>query len=55
MVDLAGTAVSYLANKLLTMLRGNVDLRLSRDEFRFSKVTFSQSGEDLAVMRWLQS
>jgi FkbM family methyltransferase len=50
-----GRLVAWIANRLLWLLRGREDLRLDREEFRFSKVTFAQSGEDLAVIRWLQS
>src|SRR4029079_13027303 len=28
-------------------------LKLSREEFRYSRISFSQFGEDLAVLRWL--
>ena len=53
MSKLGGTAVACIANRLLTRLRGGIDLRLTREEFRSAMITFSSSGEDLAVMRRL--
>lgn len=50
-----GTAAACIANRLLTRLRGGIDLRLTREEFRFAMITFSSSGEDLAVTRQLNS
>jgi FkbM family methyltransferase len=45
--------ISVVANQLLTLLRNRVDLHLTRDEFRFCQLSFSQFGEDLAIIRWL--
>ncbi len=55
MSGLAGVLVARIANALLTALRNHVDLNLSREEFRHSKITFSSSSEDLAIMKWLMS
>src|SRR5689334_2059395 len=49
----AARAVAYTANKLLTVLRNYENLRLTREEFRQTKISFSSFGEDLAVIRWL--
>jgi FkbM family methyltransferase len=49
----AEKALSTTANRLLTILRNRTDLRMTREEFRYSRVSFSQFGEDLAVLRWL--
>jgi FkbM family methyltransferase len=37
----------------LTALRNRQNLRLTRAEFRQSRISFSMFGEDLAVLRWL--
>ncbi len=42
-----------MANFCLTKLRNGVDLNLTREEFRASRISFSLFGEDLAVLRWL--
>lgn len=53
MQHLMAKSAASAANRLLTLLRNRIDLRLTREEFRFSRVSFSQFGEDLAVLRWL--
>jgi FkbM family methyltransferase len=47
-------ALARTVNAGLTLLRNRTDLHLSREEFRFSRISFSQFGEDLAVLRWLE-
>jgi FkbM family methyltransferase len=49
----ASELVAKIANLLLTLLRNRTDLALTREEFRYSRISFSQFGEDLAVIRWL--
>lgn len=51
--QIIGRAVAKATNAALTLLRNRVDLNLSREEFRFSRIWFSQFGEDQAVLRWL--
>ena len=53
MRQLLEKTISGMTSLGLTLLRNRVDLRLSREEFRYSKISFSQFGEDLAVLRWL--
>jgi hypothetical protein len=48
-----GAIVAGVANGGMTLLRDRVNVKLSREEVRFSKLSFSQFGEDLAVSRWL--
>lgn len=55
MSNLFAMTVACMANHLLTKLRGGDDLRLTREEFRCARITFSSSGEDLAVIRWLNT
>jgi hypothetical protein len=45
--------IAAVANLLVSNLRNHVNLRLSPEEFRYSRISFSQFGEDLAVLRWL--
>jgi FkbM family methyltransferase len=45
--------LSVITNRLLTTLRNRTDLRMTREEFRYSRISFSQFSEDLAVLRWL--
>jgi FkbM family methyltransferase len=47
-------ATATVANFIITRLRNRVDLHLGREEFRFSQISFSLSGEDLAITRWLE-
>jgi FkbM family methyltransferase len=42
-----------IANYLVSLLRNRTDLSLSREEFRYSRISFSQFGEDLAILRWI--
>jgi FkbM family methyltransferase len=53
MLSLFARPVSAITNRLLTRLRNGVDLNLSREEFRYSRISFAQFGEDLAVTRWI--
>jgi hypothetical protein len=41
-------------NWSLTRLRNGNDHYLTRDEIRFARLCFSQFGEDLAVLRWVE-
>jgi hypothetical protein len=50
---LVAESLARLANGAVTLLRNRQNLNLSRDEFRFCRIGFSQFGEDLAVTRWL--
>jgi FkbM family methyltransferase len=45
--------IAAATNWWLTRLRNRVDLRLTREEFQYSQISFSQFGEDLAVLRWI--
>jgi len=45
--------VASLTNFCLTKLRNGVDLHLTREEIRFSRISFSQFGEEEAVQRWM--
>lgn len=45
--------VAKLANALLTRLRNGVPTALTREEIRFAQISFSQFGEDMAVLRWV--
>jgi hypothetical protein len=47
--------IAAVTNWWLTRLRNRIDLRLTREEFRYSKISFSQFGEDLAVLRWVDA
>jgi FkbM family methyltransferase len=47
------TALAKAVDAGLTLLRNRTALHLSRDELRYSRISFSQFGEDLAVGRWL--
>ena len=51
--NVVGNLIASVTNTLMTALRNNVDLDLSREEFRHSRISFSQFGEDLAILRWL--
>ena len=51
--NVVGNIIASVTNTLMTALRNNVDLDLSREEFRHSRISFSQFGEDLAILRWL--
>jgi FkbM family methyltransferase len=53
MLSLFARPISAITNRLLTRLRNGVDLNLSREEFRYSRIGFAQFGEDLAVARWI--
>jgi hypothetical protein len=53
MVSRFARPISAITNRLLTRLRNGVDLNLSREEFRYSRVGFAQFSEDLAVIRWI--
>jgi FkbM family methyltransferase len=53
MLPLFARPISAITNRLLTRLRNGVDLNLSREEFRYSRISFAQFGEDLAVTRWI--
>ncbi len=53
MHDFVGKIVAFIGNWFLTILRNRVDLSLTRDEFRFSRIGFSLFGEDRAVLHWL--
>ncbi len=46
-------ALTALVNPLVGLLRGR-KLYLSREELRNARISFSQFGEDLAVLRWAQ-
>src|SRR5262245_2013687 len=48
-----GNILAAVTNRSLTMLRNRIDLKLTREEFRYSIISFSQFGEDLSVLRWL--
>jgi FkbM family methyltransferase len=50
---LISEASAKIGNIFLALLRNRTNLRLTREEFRFSRISFSQFGEDLAVLRWL--
>jgi FkbM family methyltransferase len=50
---LISDASAKIGNIFLALLRNRTNLRLTREEFRFSRISFSQFGEDLAVLRWL--
>jgi FkbM family methyltransferase len=43
-----------LTNKSLARLRDRVPHDLSREEFRYAQISFSQFGEDMAVERWVE-
>jgi hypothetical protein len=51
--NVVGNIIASVTNTVMTALRNNVDLDLSREEFRHSRISFSQFGEDLAILRWL--
>ena len=42
-----------IANYLVSLLRNRTDLSLSREEFRYSRISFSQFGDDLAILSWI--
>jgi FkbM family methyltransferase len=48
-----GNMIASVTNTLVTALRNHIDLNLTREEFRYSRISFSQFGEDLAILRWL--
>jgi hypothetical protein len=39
-----------MANRPLTLLRNRVDLKLTREEFRYACIGFGQFSEDLAIL-----
>ena len=45
--NVVGNIIASVTNTLMTALRNNVDLDLSREEFRHSRIGFSQFGDDL--------
>src|SRR5437879_5814386 len=47
-------AVASGINAGLTLLRNRENLNLTREEIRWSRISFSQFGEDLAVLRWAE-
>jgi FkbM family methyltransferase len=47
--DLIATIVARCTNRGLTLLRNHTELDLSREEIRFSNISFSQFGEDLGI------
>jgi FkbM family methyltransferase len=49
-----GDTVAVAANWLISTLRNRTNLSLTREEFRFSRISFSQFGEDIAVLRWIE-
>ena len=49
----AMNAVARITNWGLTALRNGQQLRLSREEIRFSRVSFSQFGEDQAIIEFV--
>jgi FkbM family methyltransferase len=51
--DLGSAALARAVDAGVTLLRNRTALHLSREEFRFSRISFSAFGEDLAVLRWL--
>jgi FkbM family methyltransferase len=53
MLSLFARPISAITNRLLTRLRNGADLSLSREEFRYSRISFAQFSEDLAVTRWI--
>ena len=53
MKDLIGRSLASLTNFGLTLLRNRHNLRLSREELRASRISFSLFGEDLSVLRWV--
>lgn len=49
-----GDITAVAANWLVSTLRNRTNLSLTREEFRFSRISFSQFGEDIAVLRWIE-
>ena len=49
----AADLIARATNLGLATLRNKDNLRLTRDEFRDARISFSLFGEDLAVIRWL--
>lgn len=47
--------VARLTNESLTLLRNRRNLKLSREEFRSSNVSFSQFGEDLLILSYFKN
>lgn len=43
-----------LTNRLMTALRNRTAHAFNRDEYRYMQISFSQFGEDLAVLRWVE-
>ena len=54
MKKILGNCLAKLTNKSLTLLRNRIPHDLSREEFRYAQISFSQFGEDMAVERWLE-
>jgi hypothetical protein len=51
--EIAAKIIARFTNRALSALRNHQDLALSREEIRYSRISFSQFGEDLALLRWL--
>jgi FkbM family methyltransferase len=54
MKKILGNCLARLTNKSLTRLRNRIPHDLSREEFRYAQISFSQFGEDMAVERWVE-
>jgi hypothetical protein len=50
-----GGPLAMATNWSLTLLRSGHDLRLTREEMRFTRISFAQFGEDLAVVKWVRA
>lgn len=50
----AEVSIAAAANWLLTLLRSHKNMHLTREEFRFTHISFSQFGEDIAIVRWIR-
>src|SRR5579871_1351751 len=50
---IVSNAAATAFNSLFYYLHNRTNLAFTREEIRYAKVTFSQFGEDLAVLRWM--